>query len=118
MRQAPRSAILLQRRRAAYGNFLRYRRARSLDSVSGGEEGALMGPSIMPGGSPEAWSYVKPIFQAIAAKVADGSPCCEWIGNNGAGHCVKMVHNGIEYGDMQMICEAYSMMKNLLGMSA
>jgi 6-phosphogluconate dehydrogenase len=86
--------------------------------VSGGEEGALMGPSIMPGGSPEAWPYVKPVFQAIAAKVADGSPCCEWIGSNGAGHFVKMVHNGIEYGDMQMICEAYSIMKNLLGMSA
>jgi len=86
--------------------------------VSGGEEGALLGPSIMPGGNPEAWPSVKPIFQAIAAKVADGSPCCEWVGNNGAGHYVKMVHNGIEYGDMQMICEAYSLMKNLLNMSA
>jgi 6-phosphogluconate dehydrogenase len=85
--------------------------------VSGGEEGALMGPSIMPGGSPAAWLQVKPIFQAIAAKVADGSPCCEWIGSNGAGHFVKMVHNGIEYGDMQMICEAYWIMKNLLEMS-
>jgi len=86
--------------------------------VSGGEEGALRGPSIMPGGSYKAWPAVKPIFQAIAAKVADGSPCCEWVGNNGAGHFVKMVHNGIEYGDMQMICEAYSIMKNILGMSA
>jgi len=86
--------------------------------VSGGEEGALLGPSIMPGGNPEAWPSVKPIFQAISAKVADGSPCCEWLGNDGAGHYVKMVHNGIEYGDMQMICEAYSLMKNLLNMSA
>jgi 6-phosphogluconate dehydrogenase len=86
--------------------------------VSGGEEGALMGPSIMPGGSPAAWPFVKPIFQAIAAKVADGTPCCEWIGKDGAGHFVKMVHNGIEYGDMQMICEAYWIMKNLLGISA
>jgi 6-phosphogluconate dehydrogenase len=85
--------------------------------VSGGEEGALKGPSIMPGGSDAAWEYVKPIFQAISAKVEDGSPCCEWVGSNGAGHYVKMVHNGIEYGDMQMICEAYSLMKNLLGMS-
>jgi len=86
--------------------------------VSGGEEGALLGPSIMPGGNPEAWPTVKPIFQAIAAKVSDGSPCCEWLGNDGAGHYVKMVHNGIEYGDMQMICESYSLMKNLLKMSA
>jgi 6-phosphogluconate dehydrogenase len=86
--------------------------------VSGGEEGALKGPSIMPGGSEKAWQAVKPIFQSIAAKVADGSPCCEWVGDNGAGHFVKMVHNGIEYGDMQMICEAYSIMKNILGMSA
>ncbi len=86
--------------------------------VSGGEEGALLGPSIMPGGSPGAWPYVKPIFQAISAKVADGSPCCEWVGDNGAGHYVKMVHNGIEYGDMQMICEAYNLMKSILGMSA
>jgi len=85
--------------------------------VSGGEEGALKGPSIMPGGSPEAWQYVKPVFQDIAAKVADGSPCCDWVGEGGAGHFVKMVHNGIEYGDMQLICEAYHMMKNLLGMS-
>ena len=86
--------------------------------VSGGEEGALLGPSIMPGGSPGAWPHVKPIFQAISAKVADGSPCCEWVGDNGAGHYVKMVHNGIEYGDMQMICEAYNLMKSILGMSA
>jgi 6-phosphogluconate dehydrogenase len=86
--------------------------------VSGGEEGALRGPSIMPGGTPAAWSYVKPIFQDIAAKVADGSPCCEWVGNDGAGHFVKMVHNGIEYGDMQMICEAYWIMKNVLGLSS
>ncbi|RLD10498.1 MAG: phosphogluconate dehydrogenase (NADP(+)-dependent, decarboxylating) [Chlamydiae bacterium] len=86
--------------------------------VSGGEEGALLGPSIMPGGNPAAWPVVKPIFQAIAAKSDDGSPCCEWVGNNGAGHYVKMVHNGIEYGDMQMICEAYSLMKNILKMSA
>lgn len=86
--------------------------------VSGGEEGALLGPSIMPGGSPEAWPLVKPIFQAIAARVDDGSPCCDWVGENGAGHFVKMVHNGIEYGDMQLICEAYQLMKDLLGMSA
>ena len=83
--------------------------------VSGGEEGALTGPSIMPGGSPDAWPHVKPIFTAIAAKVADGSPCCDWLGNDGAGHFVKMVHNGIEYGDMQMICEAYDLMKNVAG---
>jgi len=86
--------------------------------VSGGEEGALKGPSIMPGGSPAAWPHVKPIFQAIAAKVEDGTPCCDWVGDNGAGHFVKMVHNGIEYGDMQLICEAYQIMKDLLGMSA
>ena len=86
--------------------------------VSGGEEGALTGPSIMPGGSPAAWPHVKPIFQDIAAKVDDGSPCCDWVGENGAGHFVKMVHNGIEYGDMQLICEAYQIMKDLLGMSA
>lgn len=83
--------------------------------VSGGEEGALKGPSIMPGGSTEAWLHVKPIFQAIAAKVEDGTPCCDWVGENGAGHFVKMVHNGIEYGDMQLICEAYQIMKDLLG---
>lgn len=85
--------------------------------VSGGEEGALLGPSIMPGGSPEAWPAVKEIFQAIAAKVDDGSPCCDWVGEDGAGHFVKMVHNGIEYGDMQIITEAYQIMKELLGMS-
>jgi len=86
--------------------------------VSGGEEGALLGPSIMPGGSNDAWPAIKPIFQSIAAKVDDGSPCCDWVGNGGAGHFVKMVHNGIEYGDMQLICEVYQIMKNLLGMSA
>ncbi len=86
--------------------------------VSGGEEGALLGPSMMPGGSTSAWPEVKPIFQAICAKVEDGSPCCEWVGSDGAGHFVKMVHNGIEYGDMEMICEAYNMMKSVLGMSA
>jgi 6-phosphogluconate dehydrogenase len=80
--------------------------------VSGGEEGARFGPSIMPGGSPAAWEHVKPIFQAISAKVEDGSPCCEWVGNGGAGHYVKMVHNGIEYGDMQLICEAYQLLKS------
>jgi 6-phosphogluconate dehydrogenase len=85
--------------------------------VSGGEEGALKGPSIMPGGSKDAWQHVEPIFKSIAAKVADGSPCCEWVGNDGAGHFVKMVHNGIEYGDMQMICESYWIMKNVLGMT-
>ena len=85
--------------------------------VSGGEEGALLGPSIMPGGSKDAWPHIKPIFQDISAKVEDGSPCCDWVGENGAGHFVKMVHNGIEYGDMQMICETYQMMKDLLGMS-
>jgi 6-phosphogluconate dehydrogenase len=84
--------------------------------VSGGEEGARRGPSIMPGGSPAAWPHVKPIFQAIAAKVEDGSPCCDWVGENGAGHFVKMVHNGIEYGDMQLICEAYHLMKTGLGL--
>ena len=86
--------------------------------VSGGEEGALLGPSLMPGGSPEAWPAVKPIFQAISANVAGGLPCCEWVGNDGAGHYVKMVHNGIEYGDMQMICEAYWLLKNIIGLSA
>ena len=85
--------------------------------VSGGEEGALKGPSIMPGGSPAAWPYVKPILQGIAAQV-DGQPCCDWVGEDGAGHFVKMVHNGIEYGDMQLICEAYLLMRDLLHMSA
>src|SRR5262249_25040276 len=102
------------------------RRARSLRTkgllyvgtgVSGGEEGALKGPSIMPGGDPDAWPDVKPIFQAIAAKVADGSPCCDWVGPEGAGHYVKMVHNGIEYGDMQLICEAYHLLRELLGLN-
>ncbi|MCL4176577.1 MAG: decarboxylating NADP(+)-dependent phosphogluconate dehydrogenase [Verrucomicrobia bacterium] len=86
--------------------------------VSGGEEGARRGPSIMPGGSPAAWPHVQPIFQAVAAKVEDGKPCCDWVGENGAGHYVKMVHNGIEYGDMQLICEAYQLMKEGLGMTA
>ncbi|MBQ6291228.1 MAG: decarboxylating NADP(+)-dependent phosphogluconate dehydrogenase [Bacteroidales bacterium] len=85
--------------------------------VSGGEEGALKGPSMMPGGSPAAWPYVKPIFQGICAKVADGSPCCDWVGEGGAGHFVKMVHNGIEYGDIQLICECYQIMKDILGMT-
>ena len=88
--------------------------------VSGGEEGALTGPSIMPGGSPPAWPLVKPVFQAISARVDSGgesSPCCDWVGENGAGHFVKMVHNGIEYGDMQLICETYDIMKRLLGLS-
>jgi 6-phosphogluconate dehydrogenase len=86
--------------------------------VSGGEEGALTGPSIMPGGSPAAWPHVKPIFQSIAAKTDDGTPCCDWVGENGAGHFVKMVHNGIEYGDMQLICEAYDLLKQVAGLSA
>jgi len=81
--------------------------------VSGGEEGARHGPSIMPGGSPDAWPHVKEIFQAVAAKVEGGEPCCDWVGENGAGHYVKMVHNGIEYGDMQLICEAYNMMQSI-----
>ena len=85
--------------------------------VSGGEEGALKGPSMMPGGSPAAWPYVKPIFQGISAKVADGTPCCDWVGQGGAGHFVKMVHNGIEYGDIQLICECYQIMKDILGMT-
>lgn len=103
------------------------RRTRMLESkdllyvgtgVSGGEEGALLGPSIMPGGSVAAWESVKPIFQAIAAKVDDDVPCCDWIGEEGSGHFVKMVHNGIEYGDMQLICEVYDIMKNLLRMTS
>ena len=85
--------------------------------VSGGEEGALLGPSIMPGGSPKAWDAVKPIFQKICAQTDAGEPCCDWVGENGAGHFVKMVHNGIEYGDMQMICETYQMMTQGLGMT-
>jgi 6-phosphogluconate dehydrogenase len=86
--------------------------------VSGGEEGARNGPSIMPGGSPAAWPHVKEIFQSIAAKVDNGVPCCDWVGENGAGHYVKMVHNGIEYGDMELISEAYQLMKEGLGMTA
>lgn len=85
--------------------------------ISGGEEGARYGPSIMPGGSPEAWEHVKEILQSIAAKVPDGTPCCDWVGTDGAGHFVKMVHNGIEYGDMQLIAEAYHLMRDVLGMS-
>src|SRR5580692_9606760 len=85
--------------------------------VSGGEEGARHGPSIMPGGSPAAWPHVKDIFQKISAKVEDGTPCCDWVGEDGAGHYVKMVHNGIEYGDMQIICEAYQLMRDGLGMT-
>lgn len=84
--------------------------------VSGGEEGALKGPAIMPGGSKEAWEHIKPILQSIAAKVSDGTPCCDYIGENGAGHYVKMVHNGIEYADMQLISEAYFLMRELVGM--
>ena len=103
------------------------RRARELKSrgilyvgtgVSGGEEGALKGPSIMPGGDPSAWPIVKPIFTAIAAKVEDGTPCSDWVGPEGAGHYVKMVHNGIEYGDMQLICESYALLAGQLGMDA
>ena len=102
------------------------RRAKYLESkgmmyvgtgVSGGEEGARFGPSLMPGGSPKAWPLVKGIFQAICAKTPDGAPCCDWMGEDGAGHYVKMVHNGIEYGDMQLICEAYQLLKEGLGMS-
>ncbi len=85
--------------------------------ISGGEEGARHGPSIMPGGAPEAWPHVRPIFQDIAAKVADGTPCCDWVGPEGAGHFVKMVHNGIEYGDIQLICEAYDVMQQALDMA-
>src|SRR5712671_7409039 len=86
--------------------------------VSGGEEGARKGPSIMPGGSPAAWPHVKDIFQGVSAKVDGGAPCCDWVGEGGAGHYVKMVHNGIEYGDMQLIGEAYNLMKTGLGLTA
>jgi 6-phosphogluconate dehydrogenase len=86
--------------------------------VSGGEEGARNGPSIMPGGNPDGWPYIKNIFQAIAAKADNGEPCCDWVGDQGAGHYVKMVHNGIEYGDMQLICEAYSLMDKALGLTS
>lgn len=85
--------------------------------ISGGEEGALLGPSIMPGGNPEAWTHVKNILQAISARADDGIPCCEWIGEGGSGHFVKMIHNGIEYGDMQVICEAYFLMEQILGLT-
>jgi 6-phosphogluconate dehydrogenase len=116
--------IVIDGGNAHYGDTIR--RTRYLESkgllfigtgVSGGEEGALTGPSIMPGGSPAAWAAVKPIFQGIAARVEDGTPCCDWVGADGAGHFVKMVHNGIEYGDMQLICETYQIMKDLLGMT-
>ncbi|KAJ1548819.1 6-phosphogluconate dehydrogenase, decarboxylating, partial [Cladochytrium tenue] len=102
------------------------RRAKYLESrgylfvgsgVSGGEEGARYGPSLMPGGSPAAWPHLKEIFQATAAKTKDGEPCCDWVGEGGSGHYVKMVHNGIEYGDMQIICEAYQLMRDILGLS-
>ena len=86
--------------------------------VSGGEEGARHGPSIMPGGHKDAWERIKPILQGVAAKTESGEPCCDWVGEDGAGHFVKMVHNGIEYGDMQLICEAYDLMTNFLGMPA
>jgi 6-phosphogluconate dehydrogenase len=85
--------------------------------VSGGEEGALHGPSLMPGGSAAAWPHIKPIFEAICARTPEGDPCCDWMGENGAGHFVKMIHNGIEYGDMQLICETYDVMKRGLNMS-
>ena len=85
--------------------------------VSGGEEGALHGPSLMPGGSAAAWPHIRPIFQAICARTPEGEPCCDWMGEDGAGHFVKMVHNGIEYGDMQLICETYDLMKRGLGLS-
>src|SRR2546422_3518399 len=86
--------------------------------VSGGEEGALRGPSIMPGGDEAAWPHVKPIFQAIAAPAPDGSPCCDWVGSEGAGHYVKMVHNGIEYGDMRLIGDAYDLLSRGAGLGA
>lgn len=85
--------------------------------ISGGEEGARFGPSVMPGGNPDAWPYIKDIFQSIAAKAENGTPCCDWVGDDGAGHYVKMVHNGIEYGDMQLICEAYQLMRDALKMT-
>jgi len=103
-----------RRLHALEGSGIRYVGA----GVSGGEAGALRGPSIMPGGDPAAWPVVRPVLQAIAARADDGTPCCEWIGDGGAGHFVKMVHNGIEYSDMQMICEAYFLMRRLLGMAA
>lgn len=103
----------IRRTRAAEARSLRYIGT----GVSGGEEGALTGPSIMPGGTKTAWEEVKTVFQSISAKVEDGSPCCWWVGSDGAGHFVKMVHNGIEYGDMQLICEAYAIMKDYLNMN-
>ena len=85
--------------------------------ISGGEEGARHGPSIMPGGSPNAWQTMEPILKGIAARAPDGEPCCEWMGEGGAGHYVKMIHNGIEYGDMQVIAEAYDLMRRGMKMS-
>ena len=85
--------------------------------VSGGEEGALKGPSLMPGGNPQAWPQIRPILQAVCARTTEGEPCCDWMGESGSGHFVKMVHNGIEYGDMQLICEVYALMKRVLQMS-
>ncbi|MCB1118109.1 MAG: NADP-dependent phosphogluconate dehydrogenase, partial [Chlamydiia bacterium] len=86
--------------------------------ISGGEEGARHGPSIMPGGHPAAWPHLKPILQAVAAKTEGGDPCCDWVGEGGSGHFVKMVHNGIEYGDMQLISEAYHLLKEGVGLTA
>ncbi|HVP91074.1 MAG TPA: decarboxylating NADP(+)-dependent phosphogluconate dehydrogenase [Terriglobales bacterium] len=107
-------ADTIRRTKAAEARGLLYVGA----GVSGGEEGALRGPSLMPGGSPAAWPAVRPIFRAIAAKAPDGTPCADWVGPDGAGHFVKMVHNGIEYGDMQLIAESYGLMAGLLGMGA
>jgi 6-phosphogluconate dehydrogenase len=103
----------IRRTKLVEGNGLLYVGA----GVSGGEEGALLGPSIMPGGSVAAWEPLKPVFQKICAQTEAGEPCCDWVGADGAGHFVKMVHNGIEYGDMQMICETYQLMKEGLGLS-
>ncbi|PNJ48189.1 PGD isoform 7, partial [Pongo abelii] len=123
----PRRIILLVKAGQAVDDFIeKLRRCQDLKAkgilfvgsgVSGGEEGARYGPSLMPGGNKEAWPHIKTIFQGIAAKVGTGEPCCDWVGDEGAGHFVKMVHNGIEYGDMQLICEAYHLMKDVLGMA-
>uniref|UniRef100_A0A8B9S793 6-phosphogluconate dehydrogenase, decarboxylating n=1 Tax=Apteryx owenii TaxID=8824 RepID=A0A8B9S793_APTOW len=122
----PRRIILLVKAGSAVDDFInKLRRCKELkekgilfvgSGVSGGEEGARYGPSLMPGGAKEAWPHIKTIFQSIAAKVGSGEPCCDWVGDEGAGHFVKMVHNGIEYGDMQLICEAYHLMKDVVGM--
>ena len=103
----------IRRTRTLEGKGIRYVGT----GISGGEEGALKGPSIMPGGNPDAWPHVKDIFQSVAAKVDNNTPCCDWIGDDGAGHYVKMIHNGIEYGDMQMIGEAYALLRHVLGLS-